>query len=479
MHSAYYRTELYLAGLHPEISFWEEVVETAEVIELAQEGARTERNNQTRQYYDTQRNNNRRTDKVKEKNKWNNIPRTKHRPRGRGPVTLKEEVREFLGNVQPQRPRFVKKPGKLSPKEMEEYRAEGKCFGCGSKEHLARNCPTKNSVHSKKKSGPPGRKFQPFKTASMHVDLEETERLNSLAETTASTSNIELGMMSWDDMEDTSDSNFGIESLSDTGGSEVDSIPDLQEVEDSETDSLPDLRDASDSEVDSIADPDDLYEAESASLPDLNTVSDSDGESTYYGSEAGDAVYPFQEVENEEEFSDIDNSSSDEITEENIRLLFKQYKELGGITSRQQMEYETIFRQVPDAIDEWSDCPDNDSIDEICEIRPPMEVIPDHSRRFGDPVARRMDFLLNRSAPYPGDDLDTILRPIFGGERFYCHRSDDPEFYSINDTLYQLVEDRPGVLIHRDIVETPDFDLVNWYRHWTMRNAGISRPKKV
>ncbi|THV05340.1 hypothetical protein K435DRAFT_849910 [Dendrothele bispora CBS 962.96] len=148
------------------------------------------------------------------------------------------------------------------------------------------------------------------------------------------------------------------------------------------------------------------------------------------------------------EFSDIDNSSSDEITEENIRLLFKQYKELGGITGRQQMEYETIFRQVPDPIDEYSDCPDDDSIDEICEFRPPMEVIPDHSRRFGDPVARRMDFLLNRSAPYPGDDLDTILRPIFGGERFYCHRSDDPEFYSINDTLYQLVEDRLGILIH-------------------------------
>ncbi|THV04527.1 hypothetical protein K435DRAFT_850785 [Dendrothele bispora CBS 962.96] len=249
------------AGLHPEISFWDEVVEAAEVIELAEEGAQTEHNNLTCQCYTMQQNNNWHTDKAKEKNKWNNISRTKHKPRDQGPVTLKEEVREFLGNVQPKWPR--------------------------------------------KKFRPLQKKFQPFKTASMHVDVQETERLQSLADTTASTGNIELEIMSWDSCQ--ADSSFDFESL-----------PDLQEVSESDLDLMSDLQSVSDSKRSDIDLNDsngynsDLHNSShyytskrqndddtDPEMPDFQSVGDSDAGSSYGGTyddtyqEENEGHFPF------------------------------------------------------------------------------------------------------------------------------------------------------------------------------------------
>ncbi|THU87201.1 hypothetical protein K435DRAFT_804497 [Dendrothele bispora CBS 962.96] len=187
-------------------------------------------------------------------------------------------------------------------------------------------------------------------------------------------------------------------------------------------------------------------------MPDLRSVSDSDAKSSYNDNyndtypEEDEGHLPFSDQQDvEEEFLDIASSPSDALTEANLR----------------------------------DNCPDDDSIDASFAVRQPMEVIPDHYETIRDPIGRRMDILLNRNAPYPGDDLDTILRPIFGGLRFYCHRADDPDYYIINDFLYQIIGDPPeGVPIERKLVENPDFDLVNWYRHWLMRHNGIPRPKK-
>ncbi|THU97281.1 hypothetical protein K435DRAFT_796686 [Dendrothele bispora CBS 962.96] len=285
----------------------------------------------------------------------------------------------------------------------------------------------------------------------MSVDVQETERLQSLADTTASTSNIELGMMSWDSCQDESSSDFeSLPDIPETNESDLDSIPNLQEVSDSEMSDT----ELDESELDysssfnpyandsnySYTTEEQLDNDTDPEMPDLRSVSDSDANSSYDDAnndtypEGSEGHLPFSDQQEvEEEFSDIASSPSDALTEAKPKRV----------------------------------------------IRQPMEVIPDHYETIRDPIGRRMDILLNRNAPYPGDDLDTILRPIFGGLRFYCHRADDPDYYIINDFLYQIIGDPPeGVPIERKLVKNPNFDLVNWYRHWLMRHNGIPRPKK-
>ena len=44
----------------------------------------------------------------------------------------------------------------LSDKEKAEYRAAGRCFGCGKEGHMSRNCPDNASIKSPGQ-GPPGK----------------------------------------------------------------------------------------------------------------------------------------------------------------------------------------------------------------------------------------------------------------------------------------------------------------------------------
>src|SRR5487761_32225 len=40
---------------------------------------------------------------------------------------------------------------KLSPDQMESYKREGKCFSCGTKGHMSRQCPNKKSNYKGKR----------------------------------------------------------------------------------------------------------------------------------------------------------------------------------------------------------------------------------------------------------------------------------------------------------------------------------------
>lgn len=68
----------------------------------------------------------------------------------------------------------------LSEKERTELAAAGKCFRCREVGHLSRNCPQGTFVRSPNgNSRPPG-----FASFSVEMQLEETERLRDLADTT-------------------------------------------------------------------------------------------------------------------------------------------------------------------------------------------------------------------------------------------------------------------------------------------------------
>jgi len=62
----------------------------------------------------------------------------------------------------------------LSVKEGEELRAAGKCFKCKEHGHMARNCPTNNSIKSSSLGKPLG-----LSSFSLGIDLQETERLRN------------------------------------------------------------------------------------------------------------------------------------------------------------------------------------------------------------------------------------------------------------------------------------------------------------
>jgi hypothetical protein len=139
---------LFRADLHPEVSSWDQVVDKAETIEVAeQEGNPRDR----RQLADPQRrgnkSNRRNTSPTTERHKYNNIPRNRRdyspEPRKK---SVNQETREFFGkgkfkrrngngnnyicSNQSQAKASTPKPEKqqLSEKEKEEHRAEGRCF---------------------------------------------------------------------------------------------------------------------------------------------------------------------------------------------------------------------------------------------------------------------------------------------------------------------------------------------------------------
>jgi len=66
----------------------------------------------------------------------------------------------------------------LSDKEKTEYRAEGRCFGCGELGHMVRNCPSQSIVKSGS-SKPPGTSTFNIKPTAV-VDAESDDHVEVL-----------------------------------------------------------------------------------------------------------------------------------------------------------------------------------------------------------------------------------------------------------------------------------------------------------
>ena len=204
--------ELWRNKLNPELSTWNKVVSQAEIIEIAENVA--ERHGWDRRTNPpstapgmvsgssggNSKNKGRPTDgsvqavsfgsRVKKHGKHRNNPfsnqerqrqGSNHRPRD-GTHARKGSSKN--GSVPPNGSHnnkfHARKTRQLSDKEKAEYRADGRCFGCGKEGHISRNCPDNATVKSHGQ-GPPGASTFNVEPIPLETDSDEqAEVLDSL-----------------------------------------------------------------------------------------------------------------------------------------------------------------------------------------------------------------------------------------------------------------------------------------------------------
>jgi hypothetical protein len=149
------QTEVYRKDIDPEANTWEEVVKAAEQAEVLIKLAN--RNQESKGASSKRGGSSQKRDESQPQNKRGGF---RGRGRGRGgrqySPRSQEEVLRTSSAALVERPGKSGKTGELSAERKAEMIAKGLCFNCGEAEHMARNCPKKRIVPSKKKGKPPG-----------------------------------------------------------------------------------------------------------------------------------------------------------------------------------------------------------------------------------------------------------------------------------------------------------------------------------
>jgi hypothetical protein len=209
--------QLWLSNLNPDVNLLDDIRMSAERIEMAQSVASTrntgrndsnnysdsfrkgkrdrqknQRNNEennsqrSNNYYGNRSHNNHRYAKNKFKRKTNRTPNmnnnyTRRNQRSKSPTFRRRENNHRKNE---------NRTSWVPQDEWDHRRREGKCSRCGSGDHMTRQCPDAQMVPSSSKN-PPGIRSNTVEISN----IEETERLRTLAETTECSNEIELSVL--------------------------------------------------------------------------------------------------------------------------------------------------------------------------------------------------------------------------------------------------------------------------------------------
>ncbi|KAJ3475739.1 hypothetical protein NLI96_g11638 [Meripilus lineatus] len=266
------RNKLLEHGLSPTTSKWQDIIHKANFMEaaLGNEGKGPENKSQD---------NNTATGS-------NSHQRNRRQPRGNGggfnkppnppkppPPAGAAGGLHSSRNHQKNSPKGMPQRQKLSDKEKADLKAANKCFVCQGTGHFARNCPENNRVKSNNRNKPPG-----VSVYSMGLRTAGVEELRSLAQSTATTSAVQLASAEFDWQK--------LPAMVSESDPDYDDLPELAEVE---SDSDSDFDEFFENDLDRecqwgyVSDEDtpglaEVVNNDSNCLPDLLTESESDDE---------------------------------------------------------------------------------------------------------------------------------------------------------------------------------------------------------
>ncbi|KAG5334161.1 hypothetical protein C0989_004255 [Termitomyces sp. Mn162] len=306
----------------------------------------------------------------------------------------------------------------LTKEEETEYHAQNKCFNCGQLGHMSRNCPSGRSASSSTPGKPPG-----LKSYSVQVDLREMDRLReeALGQTTAG---ITVGMVTLStNRNDTfiikGDSPSLIEHLEENLDN---SSADTADRVERECDNLPDSMEVLEGGAAQPVEDDDITEGPSTPTSDRY----SEDEESYMDSHTNVCLDLELNI-------DIENPV-------NVDTIEDYYDEV-YLTTEQDFGQESYDFVVSNT-------------EERMELVWKEEIMFGRPNQIGCAAAQKLDFLLERLQPYPGDPSNVLQ---LKGRRFYSY-----EIAGGNLCLWDHIWDRE-LIIPADVVAHEGFAAGMWY----------------